>query len=259
MVLMIPAKKLRLCLVLRYLLLLLQLQRPAHLPLSATFVLAEERASASFRPPQTTGSAHPPAWRSPEAARDAEDRANAALRADAARREAEETAARAKAKAKAKAAATTAESRGRVPIRVEGINTSLCDVMQRKPGSVAVGAGGAAQALELFLGDFSFSPRRAALRQRFSWQRFREAHTEASQGAPQSTALGAGDSPAGVPVPPAESPRHFGWHLEFDPSMLAKRKTEARSEADMVTPASAAGRGRGKAVSLRGICVSSGL
>ncbi|CAE7699213.1 NOV [Symbiodinium microadriaticum] len=185
-----------------------------------------ERASASFRPPQTTGSAHPPAWRSPEAARDAEDRANAALRADAARREAEETAARAKAKAKAKAAATTAESRGRVPIRVEGINTSLCDVMQRKPGSVAVGAGGAAQALELFLGDFSFSPRRAALRQRFSWQRFREAHTEASQGAPQSTALGAGDSPAGVPVPPAESPRHFGWHLEFDPSMLAKRKTE---------------------------------
>jgi len=131
---------------------------------------ATERASASFRPPQTTGSAHPPAWRSPEAARDAEDRANAALRADAARREAAETAARAK--AKAKAAATTAESRG-----------------------------GQAQPSQSELAERP--------RQRFSWQRYREARTEASQGAPVRAPEAAGHS-AGAGVPPAESesPRH---------------------------------------------------
>ena len=171
---------------------------------------AEERASASFRPPQTTGSAHPPAWRSPEAARDAEDRANAALRADAARREAAETAARAK--AKAKAAATTAESRGRGPIRVEARKVTVsCHavVFSRWSGAaVAVRACRAAQAPEPRSCEILLC-RRAASRQRFSWQRYREARTEASQGAPVRAPEAAGHS-AGAGVPPAESesPRH---------------------------------------------------
>ena len=45
MVLMIPAKKLRLCLVLRYLLMRLQLQKPAHLPLSCLLRSGPQPAS----------------------------------------------------------------------------------------------------------------------------------------------------------------------------------------------------------------------